>query len=165
MNIIKKFFGICLLVLITSSLIFSAAAEQAGSVSGTDMQILDILGIVNPEEETAEFVTRGELARYMVRLSNKNESGSKVKYFYDVTEETALSSYINAAYEAGIMKGHENGLFVPEDNITYAQAVTCIMRVLGYSEIADFNGGYVKGFMEQAAEGKIFELKKGNDEV
>lgn len=165
MNRIKKFFGICLLVLITSSLIFSAAAEQAGSISGTDMQILDILGIVNPEEETAEYVTRGELARYMARLSNKNESVSKVKYFYDVTEETALSSYINAAYEAGIMKGHENGLFVPEDNITYAQAVTCIMRVLGYSEIADFNGGYVKGFMEQAAEGKIFELKKGNDEV
>ncbi len=164
MKITNKLLAVSLGMLMSFSTAFADGEEKQTVSLSQDMKILDVLGIYNSEDSFSEYVTRGELAKYMVRLSNIAVSESFTKYFYDVPKDYELSFYVNAAYERGIMKGYGDGLFAPNDKITYSQAVTCIMRVLGYTEIADFKGGYSVGFMQTAMDEKIFSLTKGNDE-
>lgn len=164
MKLINKLLAVSLGVLMCSSQALAETKEQKTVSLPQDMKILEALGIYNSEDSFSEYVTRGELAKYMVRLSDTKALGNFTKYFYDVTEDYELSSYVNAAYERGIMNGYGNGLFAPNDKITYSQAVTCIMRVLGYTEIADFKGGYSVGFMQSAMDKKIFSLTKGDNE-
>ncbi len=84
-------------------------------------------------------MTRKELATIGVRIKNLEnlvKFYEKKDYFKDV--KGWAKPYINLAYSFHIMKGTGKGKFMPDDNITYVELLTVIMRELGYEDGIDF---------------------------
>lgn len=85
--------------------------------------------------------------------------------FPDVTAKHWALGYVNAASrpaaegQPALVSGKGDGRFHPDDNITYAEAVTILMRMLGYSD-TDVGVGamWYDGYLGMAAQ---VELTKG----
>ena len=61
-------------------------------------------------------------------------SGSAYRtLFSDVSGSHWAASYINLACEEGLVSGYGNGTFGPDDPVTVGQAVTVVLRLLGYT--------------------------------
>lgn len=80
----------------------------------------------------------GELGRY-----------STVTIFPDVKPSHWASAYINMAARKGIISGFADGKFKPGQNVTAGQAVTILMRGLGYKD-EDMGGVWPQSYMAEA---------------
>ncbi len=78
-------------------------------------------------------ITRGEFAELLFNISALGESmdSMKLKYFTDVPGDHDYAQAVNYAVAAGIVNGYEDGTFRPENNITRAEVVTMVNRMLG----------------------------------
>ena len=96
----------------------------------TSVSTLTYLGILNGRNEKSfapqASITRAELTTIVARLSDANYNGSPL--FSDINGHWA-KEYINTAASIGWVNGN-NGLFRPDDNITRAEVMTLINRVL-----------------------------------
>lgn len=139
-----------------SSVCFAAQSGDAGT--DRTAQLLKDLNIY-PETQFGDAnITRGEFVSYVVRLCGvKYTTANQV--FSDVTPEHEFFSEIDTAYSMGIIKGNDNGIFSPNDNIILSDAVETLIRLLGYSEwIKNFGGvkmaalrtGIMKGIKDSA---------------
>ena len=79
----------------------------------------------------AEFAT---LAVRMIGLENEAEKNHDETDFTDVSTDFWGSGYINIAAEKGLIKGYDDNTFKPQNNISYAEAITMIIRILGYED-------------------------------
>ena len=80
----------------------------------------------------------GELGRY-----------STVTIFPDVKPSHWASAYINMAARKGIISGFADGKFKPGQTVTAGQAVTILMRGLGYKD-EDMGGVWPRSYMAEA---------------
>ncbi len=80
----------------------------------------------------------GELGRY-----------STVTIFPDVKPSHWASAYINMAARKGIISGFADGKFKPGQTVTAGQAVTILMRGLGYKD-ENIGGVWPQGYMAEA---------------
>ena len=80
----------------------------------------------------------GELGRY-----------STVTIFPDVKPSHWASAYINMAAKKGIISGFADGKFKPGQTVTAGQAVTILMRGLGYKD-EDMGGVWPQSYMAEA---------------
>lgn len=89
------------------------------------------LGIVNGRTgdgyQPSEFITRAEFTTIAARFSEAVYDGDDL--FYDIAGHWA-EGYINSAASIGWIEG-ENGIFRPDDNITRAEVMTIVNRMLG----------------------------------
>lgn len=108
----------------------------------------------------AEPVTRAQMAKIITTAVGVGEAANyaagTTKYT-DVPASHWASGYINIASDMGIIQGYGDGRFGPEDQVTYAQAITMIVRALGYEPAAQAKGGYPGGYLAVAAENEITE--------
>ena len=156
---------LCACILLSSSMI-SMAGTPADSV-----KILNALGVMqgdpNGNMRENDLVKRSEFAKMAVLLSaykNKVSLNSKISVFTDCTADHWAAPYVRVAAENGIIEGYSNGIFGPDDNINYAQAVTIALRLLGYTD-ADFGNTYPEGQLAMAQSLKLGEgLSKGSEE-
>ncbi|WP_242863250.1 S-layer homology domain-containing protein [Caloranaerobacter ferrireducens] len=92
-------------------------------------------------------IERQEFAKWIAKAMKlvKDENKPKRSYvkpevnppvFSDVTREHPDYEYIKAIKEKGIMNGVGDNKFMPEGNLTRAQAVTIIIRALGVERLA-----------------------------
>jgi hypothetical protein len=82
-------------------------------------------GMFRPEEE----VTRAQMAAIVCRMLGYEEQAQASKgttAFTDVAGSHWASGYVNVAYAQGIINGYGNGMFGPEDSVTYEQAIKMI---------------------------------------
>ncbi|MEW6523193.1 MAG: S-layer homology domain-containing protein [Bacillota bacterium] len=94
-------------------------------------------GTYKPDQE----VTRAEFAKVLVVMLGL-ESAAKIlegnpTTFPDVPASHWASGYINVATAMGIIRGFPDGTFGPSNTILASQAVTMIVRALGYSAMAE----------------------------
>ncbi|MFZ5827282.1 MAG: S-layer homology domain-containing protein [Bacillota bacterium] len=78
-------------------------------------------------------ITRAEMITIMVRATGREEEASYftgVKYFEDVDGHWA-EGYINYAAASKLVKGDGNGFVRPQDSISWAEALTLIVRAVG----------------------------------
>lgn len=91
-------------------------------------------GIINGYKDgtfkPTETITRAEFATMIMRYAKLSPSTGSTG-FSDVPESDWAAGNIKAVAEAGYVKGYNNGTFRPENNLTRAEAVTVINRVLG----------------------------------
>jgi hypothetical protein len=73
-------------------------------------------------------ITREEFATVISRFSDA-EPGAEP--FPDVAADRWSNEYISTAYNLGWMKGYTDGTFKPQSNITRAEVVTTVNRMLG----------------------------------
>lgn len=78
-------------------------------------------------------IKRAEFCTLIVRLLNSEDD---IRYhitkdsFVDVEKDFWGRGFVNTASELGFVLGYEDGSFKPNNNITYAEAITILLRVL-----------------------------------
>ena len=98
-------------------------------------------------------ITRAEMCAVIYRtLSGKTNAANFVgaSAFSDVASNFWGVGYVNYCTELGIVNGYPDGTFLPDNRITYAEAVTMIIRALGMDKTAagisrnlTYPGGYI----------------------
>lgn len=99
-------------------------------------------------------ITRAEFAAIVVRLLGQEAQAAGAKaatQFKDVPADHWAAGYINIATEAKVINGYGDGNFGPEDLVEYQDAITMIVRALGY-EPAIGSAGYPTGYLTKAGE-------------
>ncbi|MGN0182062.1 MAG: S-layer homology domain-containing protein [Candidatus Ornithomonoglobus sp.] len=131
---------------------FTASAASSSWQSDTEMMsllsALDIMvGDDNGNFNLDSYVTRAEMTKIAVAASSSKNTvaiGMKFSPFSDVGSTFWGAPYIQAAVSAGIVNGYIDGTFRPDGTVTYEEAITMMLRVLGY-ESSDFGASYPYG--------------------
>ncbi len=136
---------ICVILLLSGSFGVSYANEEA--MQSGDMIFLKSLGFVDYDKNEIDPLTRIELAGiyYSILAGNENPpSFSASGKFSDVSgTDAAVADF---ASDCGIMTGTGNGMFSPDDNVTYIQLIKTVVSFLGYDAVANQSGGYPSGY-------------------
>ncbi len=159
--------GLCLLLsilmIVTAATTVSAASftDTEGKSCETAVEVLSALGIVEGKGEGAyepdSLLTRTELATIILRAINTQALGGQ-DIFTDVPASHWGYKYVTTAYQKGIINGMSATTFEPDASVTYEQAVTMVVRALGYDVHAQAEGGYPSGYLTKAAQ---LDLLKG----
>ncbi len=159
----KKILSFVLTAAICFSFIAVAPSAEAYSVSEDDANesaaILQMMGAMQGDGsgylDLGGTLTRAQfckIAVVMMGLSAKVSQYASFTIFPDVPSTAWEAGYVNLAVRsAGIMTGYPSGYFGPEDVITYGQAVTVLMRILGY-ESSDVGAKWPDDYINKAAE-------------
>lgn len=142
---------------------FSLAAAAPPDVEGTKFEDavarLVNLGIISgfPDGtyKPGEAVTRAQFAKIIAAALGLGETAGFAAgetKFSDVAADHWASGYVNVAVDLGIIAGYPDGTFMPEKEVTYAEAIKMIVAALGYTPKANDLGGYPTGYLAIAAE-------------
>ena len=142
----------------------AAAEEVAAEVSEYQAAIdfLKLLGIYKGDgtgDAADEAVTRWQMALFTARFitaqvdanywaTEENDSGFTDVEDFEGASEEALGA-ISFASQKGIVNGVGDGLFDPETGVQYREAITMIVRSLGYTYKAS---GYPWSYINKARE-------------
>lgn len=131
------------------------------------------LGILNGYTDgtfrPSDVLTRAQFAKIVTCALDKEDDAfatGNVTNFYDVSQGYWAAPYINYVSKNKIIIGYSDGSFRPEQTITYAEAITVLVRMLGYSE-SDIGYYWPKNYMDKAANLKITDnfTSIGNNDV
>ena len=141
----KKILSLFLAVFITASAFPSAWAaysdiDMSADYSKSALRLQD-LGIINgyddgtfrPENQ----ITRAEFTKIVVCMMDKDteaRAAASTSSFFDIPSGSWFAPYINYAVTQDILSGYSDGSFGPYKTISFAEAVTILMRTLGYGE-------------------------------
>lgn len=128
------------------------------------VESLEILGIVNgykdgtyrPEKE----VTRAEMAKLLVVAIGMDTAADLYKgttKFSDVAENHWATGFINIAVDKGIINGYPDGTFAPDAPVKYSEAITMMVRVLGYKTMVEDFGTWPINYIAKAQDLKILK--------
>jgi len=158
----KKFLSLALaftMALGSFGMSFAAPAttDIAGHLNETAIERLNKLEVVtgyeNGDFKPDANITRAEFAVLLVRALGLEGSANVAKGETQFTDVTVASGYewatgaINVATRLGYIQGYGTGKFGPADNIRYEDAITLIVRALGYEPAALAKGGYPVGYL------------------
>lgn len=169
----KRILTLLLCFIISSSFMTSAFASSYADVPDDAyykdaVESLSIYGIVSGFDgyfAPDAYVTRAEFSKIAVITGGfeKEVAGrSGNARFNDVPVSHWANGYINTAAENSIIVGYPNGYFMPENNVTYQEAVTVILRLMDYTS-ADLGDNWPYAYMQKARELGILDgiLKDG----
>ncbi|MGN0178383.1 MAG: S-layer homology domain-containing protein [Monoglobaceae bacterium] len=148
----KKILSVILVVIQLLTVTAFADTVQLTDGQKEDLYNLGIMiGDENGDLRLNDNITRAEAAKMMCISGNISlPSDVKENIFNDVAPGHWAYKYIYAAKEHDIVNGDGNGNFRPESNITNEEIVKMIVCLLGYSEMAEMNGGYPAGYTATA---------------
>ena len=100
------------------------------------------LGIIEGYEDGTfgpdKTITRAEFAKIAVTAAGAKDTATMLEAnassFKDVKANSWYTGWINASESLGIFKGDTNGNFRPNDTISNQEAITVLMRLLGYND-------------------------------
>lgn len=134
----------------------AAGSDIAGHLNEKAILRLNKLGIVKGDDRgfaPDANITRAEFAVLVIRALGLEGSANVSKGETQFTDVTMTNGYdwatgaINVATRLGHIQGYGNGKFGPGDNIKYEDAITLLVRILGYEPAAQEKGGYPVGYL------------------
>ena len=137
-----------------SMLVLPAAA--AGNAN-TAVQLSITLNAMDSSQQAAlnAVVTRGALARMLVSYSTYRESvgsqGTVGTLFTDLPGTSPYAPYVRIAVQNGWMNGYTDGSFRPDNAVTLEEAVTAILKLMGY-KMTDLSGSFPNAQLNKASE-------------
>lgn len=151
-NLKKVLALVVALTMVLGTVSFAAFTDVAeDSNVYTAVQTLSSLSILNGYEDGSfgpeKDITRAEFCAVVCRALGLGDPAKGATSFTDVAADHWASGYINLAAGQGIVNGYGNGLFGPEDNVTYEQAVKMLVVALGFEPMAAQKGGYPTGYL------------------
>lgn len=127
-----------------SIMLFSVSITCFAQSETDVMNLLSELKIMTGDPDgnlrLSDYVTRAEFAKVAVNSSSAKNSVAtslKVSPFSDVTYKHWAAPYVKVAVESGICEGYTDSTFKPDNNVTFEEAVTMMLRILGYTD-SDF---------------------------
>ena len=145
----KKIVSLVLALSMVLSMFTTAfAGTSIEDIKGTDYEAavsaLVELGVVEGYPDGTyrpdAIVTRAQMAKLLVVAAGLEPAANVAKgatNFSDVAANHWASGYINVAAQYGYINGYPDGRFAPEATVTYAEAVTMAIRVLGYKTVVE----------------------------
>ncbi len=140
---------------------FAVANDVKGTKFESSAKKLGELNIMVGDAGTGDFrpnddIKRSEFAKIaVVMLGLGNAASSTIaSNFTDIPAGHWATGFINVAASQGIIIGDPEGTFRPDDKINYAEALTVLVRVLGYTPSVRTTGWPVN-FIAKAAELRI----------
>lgn len=134
------------------------------SVGGDNLRIQYLMdrGLVSGDADTGDLrltdpINRAEVAKMVVVAQGKEEIAKSLRMlqgpFIDMDSNNWANGYVNVAAVEGIIAGYPEGTFGPENDITYAEVITIMVRVLGglnesYDESVSWEIPYIKKAIE-----------------
>ena len=164
----KRVLSLILAISMVMSLFtFSFAGSTLKDVAGTDyesaVEALVELGIVNGYEDGTyrpeQNVSRAEMAKLLVVAAGLEPAAKLAEgatKFADVNGGWA-SGYVNVASEYGYVMGDPDGNFRPDDTVSYAEAATMALRVLGYKSVVEAKGTWPTNYIAKAEDLELLE--------
>lgn len=148
----KKIISIILSIgIIISGTAYAQYTDVEENEFKTAINNLAVYGVMNGNGdgtfEPYENVTRAQFAKIAVKLAGEEISETTGGLFSDTPEGYWANGYIASAAKNGYIYGYPDGNFHPEENITFAQGLTIILRVLGYGTAQlgnEYPGPYIK---------------------
>ncbi len=142
----------------------SLPEDVIGTQYEESVELLNALNIM-VGDDTGEFrlddpIKRSEVAKIATAIAGLTDVAESTKAqanFPDVSASHWANGYINVSQAQNYVIGDDTGKFRPDDNITYAEAVTIMMRVLGYEPSAKANGGFPTGYLVTAGSAGLFK--------
>ncbi len=143
-----------LLVVSTSAATFTDVDETNAAYEAVEvLAALEILsgkeaGVFDPEAN----IKRSEFAAVVCRAMNQASAAVGGSNFVDVSADHWANGYIGWAASQGIVNGRGNGTFDPDADVSYNEAITMIVRAMGYEWYAEnMLGGYPVGYARIAS--------------
>ncbi len=139
--------------------------DIAGTKYEEAAEVLNALGIMVGDAEDGAFrpddpILRSEMAKvavYSVGLEDVATGSGYATRFPDVPAGHWATGAINVAEQQGLVIGDDIGTFRPDDNVLLQEAVTILVRALGYEPVAMQRGGYPAGYMAVASENQLLK--------
>ncbi len=121
-------------------------------------EVLSALEIMVGDKDTGLFrpadpIKRSEAAKVGVALVAMSEAASNsahISKYPDVAKDHWANGFINVATAQKLVVGDTSGTFRPDDQIKFSEAVTIIIRALGYEPQAMSRGGFPSGYIQTA---------------
>ncbi len=161
----KRFLSFLLAAVMASSLLvlpagaadvvrFSDVTDRRTSVAVESLRLMGVLdgyddGTFRPNAP----VNRAQFCKMAVyAMGGTDEMGlyNTITVFPDVKPSHWASGYINMVSKKGIISGYPDGRFHPERTVTVGQAVTVLLRLLGYKD-EDIGGIWPASYMSEAS--------------
>lgn len=160
----KKIFSFLLAFAMVLSLVPAASAvgfftDVEDVETARNVEVLRLLGIVGGDGTGAfhpqSSLNRAEFCKMTILLQQRGDEALRYNnrtVFPDVLASYWACGYINLAAisttdDPGLMHGYPDGSFRPKNNISFAEAVTVLMRVLGYTD-SDSGGIWPQGYLD-----------------
>ena len=111
------------------------------------VEILTQTGVIDSayDDLKSNAVSRGTIVKMALTAAGYSADwmqGSTKQMFLDVFSDNENFTFINYAFENGIINGFGNGTFRPDDEVTLIEALAIVMRTFGYKVPAEVSGGY-----------------------
>lgn len=145
----------------TSAATFADVADTANYAEAVNA--LAALGAIAGYEDGTFLpdnnITRAEVTTMVVAALNMTadaQSSGETTKFADVNEKAKWAAgYVNVGVANGWISGMSATEFAPSDNVTYAQVLSMLTRILGYGDYAVSKGGWPDGYLAAAASAGI----------
>ena len=144
------------------SVVGSAGAASFSDVTGTDVEAnaiykLTSLGILEGYPDGTfgpeKTITRAEFAKIAVYTAGLQAVATGMQgtpsSFKDVSADFWANGWINVAAAQGFVKGYPDGTYKPQAQITQAEVITVLLRLLGYND--NLSGVWPANYIAKAA--------------
>jgi len=149
----KKILSLILAISMGFSIMSFSALAQEESIDAELSEAMEVLRLFDIISDYYDYntnyqqeVSRADFAEAVSKLMGNSSYESKDIYYYDVPENHYAYKSIAMLTEMGIINGVGDNLFKPDDFIEDAQAYKILLSAMGYSSIADADGGYPNGY-------------------
>lgn len=156
---------LAMLVSVFSFNVLSVNAEgEEGTISPKNQQTIQILktlgiadGFISSYNETAT-MTRRQFCIYMKDFLGKSFGfTTNLIPFDDVMDYDPDIGVLRTMTELGFMYGFDDNTFRPDEEVTYEDAITVMVNMLGYTLPAEGKGGYPMGYLAVASQQGLLE--------
>ncbi len=150
---------LCALILSAALLCTYLTAGAANLPADGDISdILNVMEIMTYNSrgsfDEGSYVTRAALAKILVSASQYKgaaTASSRISPFSDVLHTHWAAPYISVASKNKFMTGYSDGNFRPDRYVLYEEAISAMLRLLGYTN-NDYTGPYPSGQLSKAAD-------------
>lgn len=116
---------------------FDDISDPEVSLAATNLRGLGIVAGTSANNFTPNnSLTRAEACALIINtmdIANQVNTYKQRTVFSDVLPSAWYTGIVNLAYAKGVVNGYGNGLFGPEDKVTYGHFATMLLRLLGYT--------------------------------
>jgi len=147
-----------LALLVALTFLFSAIAPVMAApvaeenAAGTLVALGIIEGDASGDLMLDKDITRAEFAKIAIMAKGLGDAEPLMKgtpsQFSDVANDAWYNGWVNLAASQGFIQGYGDGNFGPNDKVTYSQAITILLRLLGYND--NLPGAWPSNYLTKA---------------